>query len=326
MKYIQTGAFREYLRKCLRAAGHFQQQLAEEMHLDSRVLSRKLRGTSDSHLFDDDVKRIIRILAEWRVINTRPEVYYFLELAQLQPDIFSEEEWLAPPLNQLEEGEPQHNLSAPLTVFVGREEMVGRLRSLLTRDDTRLVTLVGPGGSGKTRLAQHVASELTASFAQGVWSVMLAPVRDPSLVLQSIMQTLFIQPSPDSSPTQSLIVYLRHKKLLLILDNFEQVADAADLVGELLAAAPGLKVLVTSRAVLRLSGEYEFKVPPMHLPESTQNLPMATAAQYDAVQLFVERARLVAPDFALTDENASTIAQICARVDGLPLALELAAA
>ncbi len=326
MKYIQTAAFREHLRKRLRAAGRFQQDLAEEMHLDPQVLSRKLRGTGDSHLFDDDVKRIIRILTAWRVINTRPEAYHLLELAQLQPDIFSEEDWHTPPLNQLEEGEPQHNLSAPLTRFVGREELVERLRSLLTRDDTRLVTLVGPGGSGKTRLAQHVAGELTESFAQGVWTVMLAPVRDPALVLQSIMQTLSIQSSPDSSSTQSLIVYLRHKKVLLILDNFEQVADAADLVGELLAAAPGLTILVTSRVVLRLSGEFEFKVPPMNFPDATQSLAKETAAQYDAVQLFVERARLVAPDFALTDENASTITQICARVDALPLALELAAA
>ena len=296
------------------------------MHLDSKVLSRKQRVTGDSHLFGDDVKQIMRILARWRVINTRPEAYHLLELAQLQPDIFSEKEWCSPPLNQLEEGEPQHNLAAPLTRFIGREVLLGRLRSLLARDDTRLVTLVGPGGSGKTRLAQHVAGELTASFAQGVWTVMLAPVRDPALVLQSIMQTLSIQTSSDSSPTQSLIAYLRHKKLLLILDNFEQVAEAAGLVGELMAAAPGLKILVTSRAVLRLSGEVEFKVPPMNLPEATQQLAKETAAQYDAVQLFVERARLVAPDFALTSENATTIARICARVDGLPLALELAAA
>jgi predicted ATPase len=326
LKQINLEAFKAFLRKCLHAAGRQQYQLAEEMHIDFRVLSRKLNGTNDSRLFDKEVTQIILILARWRAINTRAEALLLLELAQLQPDVFSDEEWKQPPLSQLEEGEPQHNLSAPLTRFVGREEQVGRLRKLLARDDTRLVTLVGPGGSGKTRLAQHVAGELTECFAQGVWTVMLAAVNDPTLVLQSIMQTLYIQSSPDSSPVQSLIAYLRHKKLLLILDNFEQVAGAASLVGELLAAAPGLKILVTSRAVLQVYGENEFEVPPLKLPDAAQILNKETAERYGAVQLFVERARLVDPGFALTDENASLIAQICARVDGLPLALELAAA
>ncbi len=326
MKQINLEAFKAFLRKRLHAAGRQQYQLAEEMHIDFRVLSRKLNGTNDSRLFDKEVTRIIVILARWRAINTRAEAFHLLELAQLQPDVFSDEECKQPPLSQLEEGEPQHNLSAPLTRFVGREEQVERLRKLLAQDDTRLVTLVGPGGSGKTRLAQHVAGELTGCFAQGVWTVMLAAVNDPTLVLQSIMQTLYIQSSPDSSPVQSLIAYLRHKKLLLILDNFEQVADAATLVGELLAAAPGLKILVTSRAVLQVYGENEFEVPPLKLPDAAQVLNKETAEQYGAVQLFVERARLVDPGFALTDENASIIAQICARVDGLPLALELAAA
>lgn len=326
MKYSNVEAFRKYLRECLRAAGYFQQQLAEEMHLEPRVLSRKLHGTNDAHLFDEEVTRIIRILATWRAINTRAEACHLLELAQLQPDIFSDDEWHTPPLNQLEEGEVQHNLPAPLTRFIGREEQVERLHTLLAQNDTRLVTLVGPGGSGKTRLAQYVASKLTTSFAQGIWTVMLASVRDSSLVMQSIMQTLYIQSSPDSSSLQSLIVYLRHKKLLLILDNFEQVMDAAQQIGELLAAAPGLKILVTSRAALRLSGEHEFEVPPLHLPDLDTVLNAEAAIRYDAVQLFVERARLGAPNFELTDENAPTIAKICARVDGLPLALELAAA
>ena len=314
------------MRKCLRTAGHFQQQLAEEMYLEPRVLSRKLNGTSDSRLFDEEVKQIIRILAKWRAINTRAEACRLLELAQLKPDSFSDEEWRTPPLDLLEESEPQHNLSAPLSSFVGRAEQVKQLRALLVQHDTRLVTLVGPGGSGKTRLAQHVVGELTDSFAQGIWTVMLAPVRDSDLVLQSIMQTLYIQSSPESTPMQSLIAYLRHKKILLILDNFEQVTDAAKQVGELLAAASGLKILVTSRAVLHLSGEHEFEVPPLNIPDPDMVLNKEYAARYDAVQLFVERARLVSPNFELTDENAPTIARICARVDGLPLALELAAA
>ncbi len=328
MKYSNgnSEAFRKYLRACLRAAGRFQHELAASMHLDPKVLSRKLHGTGDSRLFDEEATQIIRILAAWRAINTRAEAYHLLELAGLQPAIFSDEEWHTPPLNQLEEDTPQHNLSAPLTRFVGRQELVQRLHTLLAQENTRLVTLVGPGGSGKTRLARQVAADLTGNFAQGVWFVMLATVRDPALLLQSIMQVLSIQSPPDSSPLQNLIVYLRHKKLLLILDNFEQLADSAAMLGQLLAAAPGLKILVTSRAVLRLSGEHELEVPPMHLPDPALALNKETAARYSAIQLFVERARMVDPNFVLTDANAPTIAQICARVDGLPLALELAAA
>ena len=326
LKNSDLGAFKAYLRNCLHEAGRQQYQLAEEMHIDFKVLSRKLNSTSNARLFDDEVTRIILILAEWRAINTREEALQLLELAQLKPDIFSDEQWKTPPLSLLEEGVLQHNLSAPRTRFVGREVQVQRLRALLLRDDTHLVTLFGPGGSGKTRLAQHVAKELSESFAQGVRFVALSAVHDSALVLQSIMQSLYIQSSSDSPPIQSLITYLRHKKLLLILDNFEQIADAATLVGELLAAAPGLKVLVTSRAVLRISGEHEFEVPPLTMPPSGVVLNKENATRYGAVQLFIERARLVRPDFVLTDENAPLIAQICARVDGLPLALELAAA
>ncbi|HEU0000474.1 MAG TPA: NB-ARC domain-containing protein [Ktedonobacteraceae bacterium] len=326
MKNSNREAFKVYLHKCLHAAGRQQYQLAEEMHIGAKVLSRKLNGTNDGRLFDDEVTRIILILAEWRAINTREEALQLLELAQLKPDIFSDEQWKTSPLSQLEEETPQYNLSAPRTRFVGREVQVEHLRALLLRDDTHLVTLFGPGGSGKTRLAQHVAKELAGNFAQGVRFVALAAVRDSALVLQSIMQSLYIQPSPDSPPIQSLITNLRHKKLLLILDNFEQVADAATLVDELLAAAPGLKALVTSRAVLRISGEHEFEVPPLTMPPAGVVLNKENAARYGAVQLFIERARLVKPDFALTGENAPFIAQICARVDGLPLALELAAA
>ena len=326
MKNSNLGAFKAYLRNRLHEAERQQYQLADEMHIDAKVLSRKLNGTNNARLFDHEVTQIILILAEWRAINTREEVLQLLELAQLKPDIFSDEEWKRPPLSLLEEEEPQHNLSVLRTRFVGREVQVERLRALLLRDDTHLVTLFGPGGSGKTRLAQHVSNQLTGSFAQGVRFVSLAAVHDSAFVLQSIMQSLYIQSSPDSPPMQSLITYLRHKKLLLILDNFEQVADAATLVDELLAAAPGLKVLVTSRAVLRLSGEHEFEVPPLTMPAPGVALNKENAAQYGAVQLFIERARLVKSDFALTNENAPLIAQICARVDGLPLALELAAA
>jgi len=203
---------------------------------------------------------------------------------------------------------------------------VEHLRKLLEREEVRLVTLVGSGGSGKTRLAQYVACVLLDTFADGVWFVALAGVRDPAQVPMSIIQALNIHPPSHSSPMQSLITYLHNKQLLLVLDNFEQVAAGATVVSELLAAVPGLKVLVTSRVVLHLYGEREFSVPPLDLPDVSVVLEPATLGQYGAIQLFIERAQAVDPAFTLTAENAVRIAQICARVDGLPLAIELAAA
>ena len=190
----------------------------------------------------------------------------------------------------------------------------------------RLVTLVGAGGSGKTRLALHVASELVGAFAQGVWLVALAGVSDADLVPMSIIQALNMKSTPSLPALQSLITYLRNKQLLLVLDNFEQVGAAAAVVDEMLAAVPGLKVLVTSRAVVHLYGEHEFSVPPLDVPDPSIVLETTELAHYGAIQLFVERAQAVVPDFALTAENGTAIAQICARADGLPLALELAAA
>jgi len=163
-------------------------------------------------------------------------------------------------------------------------------------------------------------------FAQGVWFVPLAGQRDPALVPMSIMEALNLQSTPGFPPLQSLITYLKRRQLLLVLDNFEQIGEATSVVAELLAAVPGLKVLATSRAVLRLSGEHKLSVPPLDVPNPFNVQEMEEISQSAAVQLFVERAQAMEPDFALTPENAVVIAQSCARVDGLPLALELAAA
>src|SRR5205085_11247720 len=171
-----------------------------------------------------------------------------------------------------------------------------------------------------------VASELVGMFAQGVWFVELARQYDPALVPMSIMQALNIQSTPGLPPLQGLITYLKNRQLLLVLDNFEQVGEATPVVDEMLAAVPGLKVLVTSRAVLRLYGEHTFSVPPLEIPDPYNSPETRELSHYGAVQLFLERAQAIEPDFALTAENAAVIAQICARVDGLPLALELAAA
>jgi predicted ATPase/DNA-binding SARP family transcriptional activator len=207
--------------------------------------------------------------------------------------------------------EPFDNLPAPVTSFVGREAELNDLSDRLRRADVRLVTLTGPGGIGKTRLALQVAAELRADFADGLCFVSLAPLRDPALVPPTLAHVLGVSEAAHD-PLQRVKSELRDRQMLLLLDNFESVLDAAPLLTELLQAAPGLKMLVTSRAVLHLYGEHEFPVPP--LPSDP------------AVRLFTDRAQAVRPEFRITPANVFAVAEICTRLDGLPLAIELAAA
>ncbi|HEY6284478.1 MAG TPA: NB-ARC domain-containing protein, partial [Ktedonobacteraceae bacterium] len=338
---MNTSAFGDCVQEYIRASGYSQKELADAVGLHPKVLSRKLNNSGNAHLTHLEVKRIITTFARWHAVSTQDEAIHLLELAQLMPNSFSAEEWQQPPLNQLAVKRPQfnsfngsrtpmhilrHNLPAPTTRLIGREWAVERLTDILKRDEVRLLTLVGTGGSGKSRLALQVASAIVNEFPQGVWYVALAGVSDPTLVPMSIIQALNLKLATDVTIMQHLTSYLRNKQLLLVLDNFEQVGEAAVVVDEMLAAAPGLKVLVTSRAVLHLYGEYEFSVPPLDVPDAGIEIQIEKLAQYSAVQLFVERAQAVLPEFTLLHENASCIVQICARVDGLPLALELAAA
>ncbi|MFL5807405.1 MAG: ATP-binding protein [Roseiflexaceae bacterium] len=190
----------------------------------------------------------------------------------------------------------------------------------------RLVTLSGPGGVGKTRLALALAAALQDAFADGVWFVGLASIRAPDLVLAAIAQVLGVKENGGQPLIETLKIFLHEKQSLLVLDNFEQVEAAAPLIAALLASAPRLKALVTSRALLHLSGEHEFAVSPLAVPD-LRRLPTADAlAQYAAVELFVQRVQAMKPSFALTAANAHAVAEICARLDGLPLAIELAAA
>ncbi len=332
--------FADALKKYLHTSGLTQKQLARAISLHPKVLSRKLNGNANANLNHVELLSIFAKLADWHVITTQEEALRLLELAGVEPAIFYTDEWQTPlstlaksqaqPVLSQDTSSPrstlQHNLPAPRTRLIGRDWAVRRLQSLLARDDVRLVTLVGAGGSGKTRLALHVANLLVGQFAHGIWLITLGGVSDPTLVPISITQALSIQSSPGLSTLQGLMAYLQDKQLLLVLDNFEQVGEAANTVDEMLAGAPGLKVLVTSRTVLHLHGEHLLSIPPLDVPDLSAALGKAAISQFEAIQLFVERAQAVMPDFALTDENAAVIAQICARVDGLPLALELAAA
>jgi predicted ATPase/DNA-binding CsgD family transcriptional regulator/transcriptional regulator with XRE-family HTH domain len=228
----------------------------------------------------------------------------------------------APPLAPL----LPNNLPIPPTSLIGRTQDITAVCARLRREDARLLTLSGPGGSGKTRLAIQVATELCDDFGDRVYFVNLAPLSDPALVMSTIMQTLGVREQGQQTAHQQLQAYLRDKQLLLVLDNFEQVVDAAPRVAELLAAAPQLKVLVTSRVVLHVRGEQEYPVPPLALPDRRHLPALESVSQYAAVALFIARAQAVKPDFAVTNANAPAVADICVRLDGLPLAIELAAA
>ena len=219
----------------------------------------------------------------------------------------------------------RHNLPTHPTALLGRERELAEVRRLFG-DGARLVTLTGPGGTGKTRLALQVAAELLDHFPDGVFFVELAPLTEPDLAIATVAHVLGLREAGGRSLRDTVTSYLKDKHLLLVLDNFEQILVAAPLVADLLAACPMLKVLVTSRAVLRLRGEREFAVPPLALPDSESQTSVEALGQYAAVSLFGLRAVDAKADFSLTDENAPTVAEICRRLDGLPLAIELAAA
>jgi predicted ATPase/class 3 adenylate cyclase len=227
-----------------------------------------------------------------------------------------------PPLRSA--GGRPNNLPADVKTFVGRQEELERVRSLLLEDGARLVTLTGPAGSGKTRIALRAAEALLERFRDGVFFVPLAPLADGSLVTSAIAQVLGVPDPASGSRTDALITHLGGKELLLVLDNFEHVADAAPELSAVLAGAADVRALTTSRAPLRIQGEHELRIGPLPSPDEAASF--TEAAQAPSVQLFAERAREIRGDFVLTTANASAVAELCRRLDGLPLAIELAAA
>ena len=220
------------------------------------------------------------------------------------------------------------NLPVQRTAFIGREHEVAALHQLLSRQNVRLVTCTGPGGIGKTRLALHVTGEIARQFPGGVHFVALSAVDQPEMVASTIAQAVGVRETGNQSLQESLSEYLGglDRPMLLLLDGFEHLIPAASLVADLLSIAPMLKIVVTSQTPLHVYGEQEFPVPPLALPDAKSVLPLDALARLPAVALFVERAQAVKRDFALTNQNASAVAAICNRLDGLPLAIELAAA
>src|SRR5215204_3848317 len=259
----------------------------------------------------------LRDLGEHRLKDLfRPERVFQV----VSPDLPSE----FPPLRTLDAY--HNNLPLQPTPLLGREKEVSEVCDLLRGEATRLLTLTGPGGIGKTRLALQAAADLLDDFPDGTFFAQLATLTEAELFFSAVAETLGVRETGEQPLDESLKDYLQERRLLLLLDNFEQVLGAAPAVTQLLAGAPGLKVLATSRAPLGLYGEHVFPVPPLALPDLRRPPPLERLTQYEAVSLFVERARALKPDFAITNVSAPAVAEICVRLDGLPLAIELAAA
>lgn len=302
--------FGAQLRRLRRAAGITQEELAERAHLSPRAIS--------------DLEREVKQRPHLQTIELLADA---LELADAdRADLFDSISRRRGPPESGPDATVMPALPAGPTRLVGRERDEAALVHLLRWGTSRVVTLTGAGGVGKTRLALKVAGTLAANFADGVAFIPLASVRDPDLVAASIAGSLGIREDRDRAPAEILMKFLSGRPMLLVIDNFEQVVEAAPLLADLRSACPHLQLLVTSREALHLRGEQEFSVLPLSLPEIGLQLTVELVDRYPATALFMQRAREVVPDLALSADDARTIGEICRRLDGLPLAIELAAA
>jgi len=308
--------FADLLRRSRLVAGLTQEALAERACVSRKAVSALECGARVSPRRDT-----VRLLAD--ALGLAP-----LERAALAAAATTRPRAVpsVPPARTATHPTPPTNLPAPPTPLIGRADDLARACALLRESGVRLLTLTGPAGVGKTRLALNVAADLLPDFADGVFLVSLAPLSDPTLVASAIARTLGLREQGNRPLQDILAEHLGDRRLLLLLDNFEHVTAAAPLLAELLAACPHLGLLVTSRAPVHVRGEQLLPVAPLAVPDLTHLPPREELAQVAAVTLFVARARAVAPDFALTPANAPVVAAICARLDGLPLAIELAAA
>jgi predicted ATPase/DNA-binding XRE family transcriptional regulator len=305
-------SFGHHLRRLRTAAALSQEVLAERAGLSARAVSDLERGVHQWPRLET-----VRLLADAFQLEENDRATL---LAAARPEL------TVAPQSIAERASPRTALPLPLTRLIGREQEVAALSQLLSQGEDRLVTLTGPGGVGKTRLAQAVAADMRGNYPDGVFFVDLSPLTDPDLVLPTITIALGVREIAAESARDALSRYLRDRRLLILLDNCEQVLEAASDIAAVLASCPYLALLATSREPLHVRAEHEFEVTPLPFPDLSRLPLLDTLGDVAAVALFVERAHGVNADFALTAENAPAVVAICQRLDGLPLAIELAAA
>jgi predicted ATPase/transcriptional regulator with XRE-family HTH domain len=312
MSTMRIVAFADLLRRYRRASGLTQEELAERAGVSPRTISALERGINRAPHRDT-----VSMLADALQLDDEQRIAFETAARRLVAD----QEPVPKELRSL-----PHGLPPQLEPLLGRERDEAATGHLLRQPEVHLLTLTGPPGVGKTRLAIQVAMSVQDAFADGVYFVDLAAIRDVELVLPTIAHALELQDTSSQPLAVTLYEVLRERQILLVLDNFEQVTAAATDVTELLAVCPQIKALVTSRATLHVRGEHELAVPPLAVPPVAPLLALSDLGQYAAVALFVQRAWAVQPTFKLTPANAETVVEICRRLDGLPLAIELAAA